>query len=119
MQVRTLLTVFAFLTAATTAALGQDPLVAIRGWGQESCGRWLDVRDARNRNLQGQILEDSLRQWVMGYITAYNTFIASDADVFNDADDAAIMAVVDNACRDNPLLLITAAVATVIRKQQQ
>ena len=56
---RIALAAFVSLTAVTTTALSQDGVVAVYGWGQESCGRWLEVRDARNRDLQGRLALDT------------------------------------------------------------
>ena len=111
------LAVIVCLTNITTA-LGEDSLVLIYGWGHQSCGRWLEARDARNRDLQGNAAHAGLRQWISGYVSAYNTFIAPNGDIFSGTDDAAIMAVVDNVCRDNPTIMISGAIATAIQQQQ-
>lgn len=101
--------------ALATPALAEEPTVAIWGWGGESCGRWLEIRQGRATMPRAN---EAMTQWVLGYLTAYNTFVSRTGHVFARTDAAAINVLVDRECSSEPQQLIAPAVATVIRLQE-
>lgn len=108
-----LLSVFAgLLLAQPIFPSHADQLIAIYGWGSESCGRWLEVRRT------GPGGDATLRQWVLGYVTAYNTFVAKSGDALKSADSSTIMVLVDRECTADPRMGIAPAVAATIRAEE-
>lgn len=63
----------------------------IYGAGTTSCGEWLHQREESSWYHLGQ--------WVLGYLTALDTFKMR----LKETDPAAVSAYVDNYCRQHPL----------------
>src|SRR5689334_13668310 len=98
------------LLAALTIALltGSAEAFTASGVGQDSCGTWSQVRQARSAALY--------EQWVLGFLSAVGDAADSwgihpptdppdpnNFDPLNQLDNAAVMAWIDNYCRDHPL----------------
>lgn len=81
--------------------------IVIHGWGKADCKRFLEVRRA------GGGLEQTLRQWVLGFVSAYNILAASRGDDLNGADASTIIGLVDRACTQDPSLKISGAVNSI------
>jgi hypothetical protein len=52
--------------------------------------------------------------WVLGYLTAYNAYVASDGNVQGNADINAVTARLDNYCTAHPLDVIDTATRALI-----
>ncbi len=82
--------------------------IAVHGWGKAGCARFLEVRRA------GGSLDQTLRQWVFGYVSAYNILVAPGGDALPGTDAAAIIALVEQACAADPSLRISGAVNSIL-----
>lgn len=82
--------------------------IVIHGWGKADCTRFLEVRRAGGR------LEQTLRQWVFGFVSAYNILAASGGYGLNGADASTIIGLVDRACTQDPSLKISGAVNSIL-----
>jgi hypothetical protein len=69
----------------------------ILGPGVGTCGSWTEVRRA------GGAPQQVASAWVLGYLTAYNEFVAADGNVAAGADPDRVLAWIDNYCRAHPL----------------
>lgn len=99
-----LIAVVAGLCGDATTAVG----MTMYGWGKAECRRFVEVRRA------GGALDQTLRQWVFGYVSAYNILMAPDGDALHGADAAAVIALVEKACAADPSLRISGAVNSIL-----
>jgi len=78
---------------------GRD--VMVWGAGQVSCGAWLETRKVPeppgDHRLEGR------RQWLLGYLTAYEEYARGGGDILNGSDADGAFAWVDNWCSQHPL----------------
>lgn len=92
---------------------------ATYGKGGDSCQSYLDARR------QGGVTEDEFRQWLAGYISAFNLIIDGTYDVFGSTDFEGLMAWLDDRCTKYPRANLTNTVARFTeitfpyRKQQK
>jgi hypothetical protein len=105
-----LLAVAAMLLPLTCTETGaqEKKTVAIHGFGSQSCGAWIEARRQRNQVSVG------MGSWVLGYITAYNTFEGT-GNVLRGTDLEGTLAWIDKHCRDNPTEDLANAVVALIR----
>lgn len=90
------------------AAAAQDNGFVLYGWGKADCKRFLEVRRA------GGGLEQTLRQWVFGFVTAYNIHVASGGDGLHGLEPGAVIDRVEQVCTDDPNLRISGAVNSIL-----
>lgn len=95
------------LAVSLDAATARGDGFAIYGWGKADCRRFLEVRRA------GGGLEQTLRQWVFGFVSAHNLLVAPSGDGLKGADPAAVIAKVEKVCAEQPGLRITGAVNSI------
>ena len=82
------------LTCAETVA--QNTIYGY-GYGNSSCGAWLEARRQNNPASVG------MRNWVLGFLTAYNLYGSPGrGDVLHGTDAEGAWAWLDKHCRDNP-----------------
>jgi hypothetical protein len=53
--------------------------------------------------------------WVLGYLSAYNAFVAGDGDISGTADANAVLGWMDNHCGAHPLETIEEATQALIK----
>jgi hypothetical protein len=83
--------------------------------GTVSCGKWVEERNSQRRgDRTGGVLQ--LEAYASGYLTAYNTYVASDGDVLRELDDAGRRVFIDKWCGENPTSMFTNAVSALIRQ---
>ncbi len=80
------------------------------GPGAISCGSWLD---ARRQPEQALALSDS--DWVLGYITAYNEYVAGDGHIDRGTDAEGIDAWIDKYCLARPLDTVADAARALVK----
>jgi hypothetical protein len=69
--------------------------------GQRSCGFWLEVRAAREKPQDFRFVQ--FREWLSGFISAYNYNTHSGTiDVAAGTDREGMYAWLDDFCRNNP-----------------
>lgn len=97
---------------AFLAGLCGDPVpahaITVHGWGKADCRRFIEVRRA------GGTVDQTLRQWVFGFVSAYNILVAPDGDALPGTDPAAVIALVERACSADPGLRISGAVNSIL-----
>jgi hypothetical protein len=75
-----------------------------------SCGAWLDDRRTdRDAALAAQ-------DWVLGYLTAYNEYVAPDGAISRGTDQDGMMAWLDGYCQSHPLDLVGQAATALVRE---
>lgn len=84
----------------TLCFAADDTQVAIWGAGSRSCGYWSENR--KNKAIYYQ-----LRQWALGYISAYN--FTHKKRQFQAVDEEAIIASIDKICGERPRAIIAGA----------
>jgi len=78
---------------------------ATYGLGGESCSGYLQARQS------GGETEDAYRQWLAGYISAFNLIIDSNYDLFGSTDFEGMMTWLDDRCEKYPRANLTNTVA--------
>jgi hypothetical protein len=81
--------------------------VAVIGAGSVSCGYWTEVRNDIN-------LHHQLRQWVLGFISGANWYTEGRQAIAQD--QAAVVAFIDQYCKNNPLHALSYATAAVVQE---
>jgi hypothetical protein len=109
--------------AALVLVTLSSPVVAqttVRGPGTASCGAWVHDRTSQNdRDLTSRFDRES---WIMGYITAYNTFADAGGDVARGTDARGLFQWIDNFCAGHPLDTVadaTFALVSELRRRQR
>jgi hypothetical protein len=100
LSARALSALLAMVALSPGAALAAPdaPRYEILGPGATSCADW-----ASQRQLPDHALALANQGWVLGYVTAYNEYLASDGNVAAGADSDAIAAWIDTYCAAHPL----------------
>ena len=80
----------------------------IYGWGKADCRRFVEVRHS------GGGLEQTLRQWVFGFVSAYNLHVAPSGDGLPGLDAASVIKRVEQVCADDPSLGVVGAVNSIL-----
>lgn len=94
---------------AASALINDNGQSMILGLGINSCGSWTENK--RTDNLSNY----TERQWLLGYVTAFNTWGPGDENISSGIDNNGLLAWVDNYCAANPLQTIgNAAEALVV-----
>lgn len=95
-------------SGVTRDVAAQPSGIALHGWGKADCKRFLEVRR------RGGHLDQTLRQWVFGYVSAYNILVAPDGDALDGANADAVIALAAAACASDPNLRISGAVNSIL-----
>jgi len=82
----------------------------VRGFGSQSCARYLKERKARSAAYV------AFRTWANGYVTSYNQFAADTYDAAANFDISAVAAMLANFCRTNQKSNFVSAVYAVTRE---
>jgi hypothetical protein len=83
---------------ALVSAPAQDKVIQYYGFpGSDSCANWTENR--KNRLSSNQVLEG----WVLGFVTGYNQYGASDGGTTQGGNATAILGWMDQYCAANPL----------------
>ena len=88
---------------STTFAYGQT----IEGAGLHSCGRWASERQVTD------LPKIAYQQWVIGYLSAVNTWGKSKIDILKNTSNEKLYQRVDRYCRENPQKTIADAVTAL------
>jgi hypothetical protein len=108
---RTLIMVAMLLLACTEAGAQQTRKpVVIYGYGQSSCGAWLEAR--RGQTDPAYV---GMGHWVLGFITAYNWHRPDGGDVLHGSDIHGALAWIDQYCRNDSTANLATAMARLIR----
>src|SRR5262245_5524814 len=94
------------------ATKGGDTFL-IRGAGRLSCGSWLEIRAKRDNRMDVRFIQ--LREWIDGYLTAYNVHVHPNGNVSAPTDPEGMYAWLDNYCQQNPTVITMAAVEALIK----
>ena len=94
------------VAVALTAAAPSTRMVS--GQGTSSCGSWTEERRSE------PMVAIGTTSWVLGYLTAYNAYVAKNGNVQGGADANAIGAWLDNYCAAHPLDDIDTATRALI-----
>ena len=73
-----------------------------------SCGRWLEAR--KQNTVATERLMDE--QWVIGFASA--AAVVAQKDVLSKTDADAVWAVLDNICRNQPLISVAEAMPNLV-----
>lgn len=78
---------------------------ATYGLGGESCDAYTNARNV------GGVAEDEFRQWLAGYVSAFNLIIDSNYDLFGSTDFEGMLTWLDDRCEKYPRANITNTLA--------
>jgi|SRR5208337_1886546 len=99
---------FGFLSSQATAA------EAVLGQGNISCHSWIESRGDNNP------LAATRTAWVLGFVTAFNQYVSkSEGDVSGGKDTEALMAKIDDYCKQHPLDNLYNASAALVDELRQ
>lgn len=93
------------LIAPAVQAKDANREFATYGKGGASCADYSKARAA------GGVDEDEFRQWLSGYISAFNLIIGSTYDLFGSTDFEGLMTWLDDRCQKYPRANLTNTVA--------
>lgn len=102
--------VLAMLAAGPAQAGDEEGNYFVRGFGSQSCERFLAERQA------GGPAYFIFRAWANGYVTAYSQFGAQTYDAAADFDIGTISALVANFCNANKTQNFATAIYAVTRE---
>jgi hypothetical protein len=89
--------VCAVLSLGKATAAESPATYAVLGPGTISCATWAQQR--RDDGYPAVAAGD----WVLGYATAFNEYVAAGGEATRGTDSAALFVWIDNYCRANPL----------------
>src|SRR5712691_7550859 len=92
-----------------TAQAQSDVEVFVIGAGISSCGTWIETRQKPAQHYQ-------YLQWVLGFITSSNWYSYNNGPQAKPLDVKAVVAFIDQYCRNNPLHSLTYAAAAVVQE---
>jgi hypothetical protein len=78
------------------------------GPGNMSCGTWAEYR--RDGGMPAIAVQD----WVAGYLTAYNEWVAPDGNISGGTDNDGLAAWIDNYCQLHPLDNVAQAASALV-----
>ena len=81
-------------------------------FGRVSCGFWLEVRATRDKPLDNRFTQG--REWISGWISAFNYYMEPSGDVTSGTDREGLYAWLDRYCQDNPTTPLAGAVVRLI-----
>jgi len=90
-------------------AIDQNRIYKVLGYGDESCGTWLESRSEKGN----KYLELAMNGWVLGYLSGFNLQVPGKADWTNGVDNNGLFKWIDNYCSQNPLKSLSDAVETL------
>jgi hypothetical protein len=98
------------ITAAGPIVAQEGAMVAIYGAGQKSCGTWLVDRLT-------PLTYQANRQWVLGYLTAFNVYgLKTSPNIAGSTDAESFFAWIDNYCGAHPTDKLQRATASLINQ---
>lgn len=92
-----LVAILVCMTFSEAGAAGPQLL----GVGGKSCGTWTAAR-AKPDNVDNDVKWNMI-QWILGYVTAANSYLAPRSDLTNGIDNQGLLAWIDKHCREEPL----------------
>lgn len=105
-----LITVTILETVLALAAIRAQPTAPmIYGAGVRSCGSWLEAR--KDDDVVWQVYV----QWTLGFLSAANVYLENTPQ---KTDSDAVIAWLDNYCRDNPLSSVRNAMVNLVLELQ-
>jgi hypothetical protein len=111
-NLRTTALVASLLLALARLATAQEGVV-VRDFGTASCGYWLDVR--ANRSITNDARFVQAREWVSGFISAFNWYMRPPGgDVAQSTDREGMYAWLDLYCREHPTVGLAKAVEQLV-----
>lgn len=103
------------ILASSVPSQARTPLRQVQTYGfpgNDSCGDWTENR----KNRSTQVLEG----WVLGFVTAANTYGENDGLLGVGSGATGMLAWVDKYCADNPLdTVLTASAKLVIELKKR
>lgn len=97
------------LLPGAASATPDTPRFEVLGPGAITCEDWASQRQGPDRSAAL-----SNQDWVLGYITAYNEYLASNGDVAAGADNESIAAWIDTYCAAHPADVLADAARALI-----
>ena len=98
--------------------MAAERAITVDGAGRFSCGHWLEIRATRNQPDDFRFVQ--AREWISGFVTAYNMYMHSAGDVADgNYDRDGWYAWIDKYCRENPLKPIFKATERLIEELEQ
>ena len=89
------------------------PKIWVYDFGRSSCGLWLEAR--ANRASANDVRFIQAREWISGFLTAYNMYVHSHGDVAGQTDQEGLHAWLDGDCRRDPTNSLMSAVFRLIK----
>ena len=83
------------------------------GAGRFSCGHWLEIR--RTRDTPHDVRFTQAREWLDGFLSAYNLYLFPGGNVAAGTDNEGIHDWMDNYCRENPAVMTIGAAKALIQ----
>lgn len=106
MKSKYILAALAILMTSTIHAKDYKEQFATYGIGSEPCSSYTDARK------RGGHIEDGYRQWLSGYVSAFNLIVSSTTfDIFGSTDFEGMIGWLDNRCTKYPRANLTNTVA--------
>jgi hypothetical protein len=103
----------ALLFLSNVSETSGQKAVQVIGIGRVSCGVWLEVRAKRDSAMDVRFTQ--FREWIGGYLTAYNVHIHANGNVSAPTDSEGMYAWLDNYCQKNPTVSVMQSVEQLIR----
>jgi len=118
---RAIATVFLFAAISSSAKAAPPGIsnAVTYGAGTDSCGTWLASRNAKDTG--GVVRRGINVQWLLGWVSAAGYYEEALNEPLRKTDGPALIAWVDNYCREHPLdpiaLAATKLVATLAKAE--
>lgn len=96
---RYLLFVLLSFVVTSGAALAEEASIDLTGIGSRTCGYWLSTRDHK---LEGTV-------WIYGFWSGLNYVAVSSQQQQSNANDTAMIAAVEAACKGAPSRILAGA----------
>lgn len=87
------------LVLTISSARSQERNVALIGSGHLSCGAWTSRQNDR-------VTRGEQEEWLWGFVSAYNWFVAGDGNVANGADGYGMAAWMNTYCQAHPMKFV-------------
>lgn len=106
MRLKILLALTLFMPASISSAADIEDHYAIWGLGQKSCHSYNQARAAGDF--------EHYKEYVAGYLTAYNAFVPETYNIVPDMDTNAIIAWLDAHCADSQTMSFADAMHALV-----
>jgi hypothetical protein len=111
MRTRILFATLGIALIVSTSVQPQQTMVL--DFGRYSCGLWLEIRAARNDASDVRFVQG--REWISGFVTAYNWYEHPvGGNISAGTDREGMYAWLDKYCRENPTTAVVFAVTKLI-----